>query len=343
MANELGAGYKSLAGIGLESLSGTYPTLVAPTIKIPIVNESVNQIVEFLEDNALHGKRGYESPTIIGKKTSGAIRIQASYRTSEFLIFAALGGADVKGGGAAPYSHNISIGDDILRYFSLIIEKDVNVWNIAGAKITKLTLVSSREGVYWDMELIASVITRADTHRAALVALSYDESNVRMFHHQLAFQFADCDNALDANDKIKCSEFSLEIDNKLIGDDQDCISGIYIDNPRRGGKAEVSLSLTVPRYVDDSFVDWKDAGTKLQAIIDYTGGTLGEGTFGCKIEIPTIYLKALPLPVADDSKIPQNITASCYRNDGNTHISTVAEEFEITLKNSNAAEYAWEV
>ena len=68
MSNEMGAGYHTRCGIGLESLAADYDAsrLVPPTILMPFVNENLDKVVEYLENNVLAGKRGYEAPHIIG-------------------------------------------------------------------------------------------------------------------------------------------------------------------------------------------------------------------------------------------------------------------------------------
>ena len=341
MANELAAGYASLAGIGLESLAGDWATLVAPTIKIPFVNENLNQLIDYLENNALEGERGYESPTIIGYKTSGPLRVQASYRSSEFLIYAALGGDSAITGASAPYTHTLDIGDNILRSMSIIIEKDVTCWEIAGARINTMTLVSSpTEGVYWDIELIAKKVTRSTTHRAALAALTYNENNPRLFHHQLAFRLADCADALATGDIIGPSDISLAINNKLIPDDVTSKSGLYIEEPRRGGKTEILLNFTLPRYEADTLLDFRDNGTKLQADLIYTGGTCGGGNYSQTINLTTLYIKEITAPVSDETKVPLSVACQCYRNDGNTNMSET-EELEVLLDNGNDAVLAW--
>lgn len=348
MANEYGAGYHSRCGIGLESLAGTYGTLVAPTILQTFEDESIDQVTEWLEQNVLQGKRAYEYPTIIGYKTSGVLRVRAHHRISEFLWYAGLGGTSGISGAAVPYIHTIDKGEDILRAMSIVIDKDpdggnvIMPWNFQGAVINKLTLTSTvKDGCHLELELIAQKITRVVTHRVALAALTFDERTAELFHSDLVLRLADTVDALEAGDAQKISDFSLTIDNKLISDDQTCVSGKYIHQPRPGGKAEVILSFSIPRYEADTLIDAKDSGTLLQADIIYTGGVLGVGTFLTSIELPSLYIKSLPASVSGEEKIALSGNAQCYRNNGNTPMAAITEEIRVKLQNSNDAVLAW--
>jgi len=350
MANEMGAGYHSRCGIGLESLAGAYDAtrLVAPTILMPYVNENLDKVVEYLESNVLAGKRGYNPPRIIGYKTSGPLRVRAHHRLAEYLWFAALGGTDSKSGVAAPYTHQLDKGEDILRTMSIIIDKDpdggdvIKCWNIIGAVINKLTLTSSvTEGVYLDLELVCYDITRTTDHRAALAALSWVEQSAELFHDQLVFRMADCADALAIGDKQNISEFSLTIDNKLIADDKSCVSGKYIHRPRPNGKAIFTLDFSLPRYEADTLLNAKDAGTTMQADIIFTGDALGGGNYATQIYLPEIYLKSLPAPGGGEEKITLSGSGQCYRNKNNTNMATITEELQVKLLNSNDTALAW--
>lgn len=349
MANEKGAGYHSACGIGLNSLAGDWDTFVPPTVKQPFTDESLDQVTEWLEDNALCGKRGREYPTIIGKKTSGALKVYANHRVSEFLYFAALGGADTKSGEAEPYTHQLDKGEDIVRSMSILIDKDpygttvIKPWQIHGAMINKLTLVSSAiEGVHLELELVARRITRDVTHRAALIALSCGQRVARLFHNTMVLRLADTVDALAGDGDIqKITDFSLSIDNKLVGDDHTSASGVFIHQPIVGGKPDFILNFSIPRYEADTLIDAKDDGTMMQADIIYTGATLGGGNYKTTINLPTLYIKSLPAPVGGEEKISLSGMAQCYKNNGNTNMTGITEEIQVILDNDNDTELAW--
>ena len=336
----LGAGYNARCGIGLESLAGIWGTLVAPTILMPFTTESLNIGVEWLQNNTLIDKLGQESPTKVGETISGGLQVRASYRNSEYLIYAAMAGVEAKTEASSPYKHTFDMGATWTRDMSIVIEKDVSCWNITGAKINTFTLNSSHESVYWDMDVIGKLCTLATTHRAALAALTYSESNPMIFHHQLAFRIGDTTDALAAGDVINVSDLSLSLNNKLQTDLYTSTSGLYITEPQVNGKPELTLSLTMPRLETTTLIDAHKLGTKLQADIIYTGGTCGGGTYKMTINLPTVYITEAPPAIGGEEMISVPITCQCVRNDSNANMAEV-NAMELILENAGDTALAW--
>ena len=341
-----GAGYLARIGIGLESLAGTWGTLVAPTLLMPGVTENINAGVKWEQNNILDNLAGQASPTRVLETCSGSMRVYAGYRTSEFLLYAALAGLSEKSGASAPYTHTINMTDasgdrNFGRDMSIIIEQETTCKNITGAKINTLTLESSPDGVYWDMDIVAKCLTHATTHRAALAALLFSsfEYDPHLHHYQLVFRIADCADALGAADAVEVSDLSLSLDNKLQTDLE--VSGSsYIDEPEPNGDPELTLSFTVPRYSANTLVAAGLAGTKLQADLTYTGTALGGGTYSMVINLPTVYITEFPVSIDGEELITIPFTCQCCRNDQNTNMAET-NAMEILLLNGNATLLAW--
>lgn len=336
----LGAGHNARCGIGLESLAGTWGTLVAPTILVPFTTESLNIGIEWLQNNTLIDKLGQESPTKVGETISGGLQARASYRNSEYLIYAAMAGVEAKTEAASPYTHTFDLGSTWTRDMSIILEKDVSCWNITGAKINSFTLNSSHEGVYWDMDIIGKLCTLATTHRTALDALTYSESNPMIFHHHLVFRIGDTVDALADGDIVNVSDLSLSLNSKLQTDLYTSTSGQNITEPQPNGKPELTLSLTMPRLEATTLIDAHKAGTKLQADIVYTGGTCGAGTYGMTINLPTAYITEAPTAIGGEEMISVPITCQCVRNDSNSNMAEV-NAMELILKNAGDSDLEW--
>jgi len=337
----LGAGYKARTGIGLESLAGDWGTLVAPTILLPFTTENLNPEREWQQNNALTNVLGQESPHLVGKKTTGSLQVYASYRNSEFLLMAAFGGTVGKTGAASPYTHTFDLGETWTRAFSTIIEKDVNCWNITGAMINTLTLNSSATGVFWDLDIIAKETTLTTTHRAALAALTYSESDPRLFHQDdLQFRIGDTADALAADDEIGVSDLNLSLNNKLVVDEKTSESGLYISIPVPNGKPELSLSFTIPRLEAQTLIDAQMAGTKMQADIIFTGAAVGVGNYTMTINLPTLYILTAPTNIGGEELINVPATCQCVRNDGNANM-TETNPMELILQNGNDTALEW--
>lgn len=336
----LGAGHNARCGIGLESLAGNWGTLVAPTILLPFSTESLNIGTEMLQNNTLIDKLGQEAPTKVGETISGGLQVRTSYRNSEYLIYAAMAGTAAKTGAASPYTHTFDLGSTWTRDMSIIIEKDVSCWNITGAKINNLTLNSSHEGVYWDMDIVGKLCTIANTHSAALAALSYSESNPMIFHHHLVFRIADCTDALAAGDVVDVSDLSLSLNNKLQTNLYTSTSGLHVTEPKPNGKPELSLSFTMPRLETTTLIDAHKAGTKLQADIIYTGGTCGGGTYKMTINLPTVYITEAPTAIGGEELISVPISCQCVRNNSNANMAET-NAMELILDNAGDTALAW--
>lgn len=337
----LGAGKNARTGIGLESLAGAWGTLVAPTILLPFTTENLNPEREWQQNDALTNVLGQESPHLVGKKVAGSLQVYASYRNSEFLLMLALAGTAVKSGGASPYSHTFDLGETWTRAISIIIEKDVNCWNITGAMINTLTLNSTTGGVFWDIDIIAKLVTLATTHRAALAALTYTESDPRLFHQDgLQFRIGDTADALADGDKVAVSDLSLSLNNKLVVDEKTSESGLYISRPVPNGKPELTLSFTMPRLEAQTLIDAQLAGTKMQADILFTGGVVGAGNYTMTINLPTLFILSAPTNIGGEELINVPVTCQCVRNDGNANMSET-NQMELILQNAGDSDLTW--
>lgn len=342
----LGAGWLSRCGIGLESLAGTWGTLVAPTLLIPAVTESLNVGVKYVQNNALKNLVGQQTPQKTLETCAGDLRVVASFWTSEFLLYAALAGLSEISGAASPWTHTINMAAaagtrEFGRDMSIVIEQDVSCKNVTGAKINTLTLESSPEGVFWDLGIVGKLSTFATTHRAALAALTYAAVgyNPMLFHHQLVFRIGDCVNVLATGDTVDVSSLSLALDNKLQTDLERSGSG-YIAEPVPNGDPELTLNFTVPRYEATTLIDAHKAGTKMQADLVFTGPTCGAGVYSMTINLTTLYITEAPTSIDGEELITIPITCQCCRNDLNTNMAET-NAMELILDNGNDTLLAW--
>jgi len=191
------------------------------------------------------------------------------------------------------------------------------------------------------MGIVAKLSTFAITHRAALAALTYVSSgyNPMLFHHQLVFRIADCDNVLAAGDVVDVSSLSLALDNKLQSDLEVSGSG-YIAEPVPNGDPELSLSFTVPRHEATTFIDAHKIGTKMQADLVYTGPTCGAGVYSMTINLTTLYITEAPVSIDGEELITVPVTCQCCRNDLNTNMAET-NAMELILDNGNDTLLAW--
>lgn len=324
----LGAGYKARCGIGKET---TWGTLVSPTELITFLSESITRSDEFFEQDTLVSKAGRLPADKTNITVSGSIEMDNNYQALDLIFALAFGGGAETPSGSGPYTHTIKLSEDISRSLSIFIEKDVSVWEIAGAKINTLTISGiAGEPIKVSAEIIAKELTRGTSYRATLSGLAIPSKPRVVFPH-LKFRIADLTDALTDDDEIDISEFELTINNNLATDQRGSKEGNYILEPFRNGRREITLSITVRRYTKDTFINWKENGTKLQADLTFTSGSYQQ-----KFEFPTLLVKEVNAPIGSAEIIPVEVTLTAYRNDGNTFI-TETEECVLTIVNDRSS------
>lgn len=325
----LGKGYVAKAGIAKETV---YGTVVAPAEQIPLLpGESVNEIIEFTEQEVLMGYRGREVPDITAIVINGDFVAEGNYQALD-ILWAQIFGGTTGISGSGPYVHTIDLGEDISRSISLHIEKDVSVWSFGGLSVNTATFTSApgTNPAQLSCSIIGKNLDRSTTHRAALDALS--ASGIpRMLFHQCVLRIADCADALQASDEVGHSNLELVINNNLITDQRDTESGLYILQPFANDRREITLNITIPRYMGDEFLDYYTNATNLQADIVFTSGA-----YIWKLELPTLRVKACDAMIDSAGIVPVNVSMQAYRNDGNTNMSGITEECELTITNDRA-------
>jgi hypothetical protein len=341
----LGVGEQTRAGQGLESLVA-YGTIVAPTILLPYVSESLNLDQNWQEQEILKGNSERAYPTLTGKKVGGSIRFKGGYRQLEWLVFAALGGDDSFVDTNDPaFLHTIDPANSILRASTLIIDKKVQYWNMLGMKVNKFTIDSSPDGVYFDYDLQGYALTEVDTYSTEMAALDWLEHQI-MFHHQLVFRLGDCTNDLtDIDDAQAVSKISMELDNSLSPNAQTTTSGLNYPEPMMSGFRKTGLKFTIPRYEASTWRTAFLAGTKLQADLIWTGAEIGDSGFyyTFTVRLPTLYIKSCNVPVGGPDTVPVDVVCDCYANNGNTStdMAAITAEIQIAMQNGSDAELEW--
>lgn len=337
---DLASGYRSLCGVGAEG-ADAYGTLVAPTELLPFVSCDVVQNIVKAESKMLVGKAANEdNEDLIKKEVSGSLVCYGDYQALDILWGLALAGTWTTSGASAPYTHEVLLSlADIQRSVSLAVDKRVEDDYLQGIKVNELTFTSNPDGVLVSFGCIGQEVTRETTHQAALRALSYT-LGTRMFHDQAVFRIADCADALAAGDALGISEFEMTLNNNLATDHFTTTGGTKIDEPYRNGKLTVTIRFTIPQYAANTFVAARDAETKLQADIVFTGPTLGGGNYTFTLEFPTIKITSAEYPISDEGLVQHVVEGKCYNNNGNTNMSSIDEPMELTILN-NRATAAW--
>jgi hypothetical protein len=334
---DLGSGYRGLAGVGKED-ADAWGTLVAPAELLPFVSEDIKLTNTRAESNALLGQAGTEDRRdIIKEEVSGSLVCDADYQALDILLGLTLGGTVNHSGASDPYTQEfLQTMSDIQRSVSLAFDKRVEDSYVEGVKITEMVWSSTVDGVTVTFNVTGETISRGTTHQTTLRALSFTNGR-RIYHNHATFRIADCADALAAGDSYDISEFEMVFTNNLATDHYGADSGTKISEQYRNGKISVTFRFVLRSYDANTFVNACDNDTKMQADIVYTGPTLGGGNYSLTMEFPTVKVISADFPISDEGLIQHTVECVCHNNNGNTNMSAIDEQIEMTVLNQRDA------
>ena len=305
-------GFKSKFGL-YDGYSAWNDSWTAVDEMLPFNDESVNQAIDFIENNVLEGKASRRAPDQGFIKVGGAINGDFDYNNFGSIIKAAMG---AEAGGVYTFS------DALDNIIGVEFEKTQSRWRTM-AKINELTIEGQKnEGVKISIGLVGKQITRSAT---AFPALSIS-SQSRVLFSQLTYRIGNQDDALAGGDELEISSFRIHINNNL-ADDHGTNAQRTILEANRNGFRTVEFEIGFDRYASDAMFDWFDAGTKLQSDLTFT-----DGSATWLIEIPEIIINGEPgAPIGGPEIIAESVPMSCYRNTSNTPMTAIDDEVRMTL------------
>jgi hypothetical protein len=328
----LGRGYSLKAGVGKET---TWGTLVAPAEFVPIIpGESVKDTAELSEQEVLKSRAGREISELTGIKVGGSISFEANYQETD-LLWALLFGGTCSVSGSNPYVHTVLLGEDITRSLSLHLEKMVNVWSISGVKINTASFSISADspvGVFSLDGITAKSVEHSTTHRTALTNLA-DPGKPRILWHHSVVRIGNLSGALGSSHIQEVNSIEISINNNLAIDQRDATTGLYVVEPLRSGRREITVNFNLPRYKADTLYGFYVAGTPIQMDIRFT-----RGIYYLLLEFPTLIVKEFTAAAGDAGIIPVSVSLQAYRNEGNTHMATITEECRLTIANDRTTQ-----
>lgn len=278
------SGYATKAGIKLGQTWGAAWATVDTVI--PMLSESLTAKADELRDESLIGQASETEFSLGTQKVAGDIVISIPYGIA--------GVAQLIGYAIGTYASGAITRADSLssNVFHLEIDKIVNRYRFACCMISKLVIageIGSGKPVTATMSLIArSFATSATAFPSISLATS---GAARVYGEHLRdpgyIYVGDCANALTSGDVLGAKSFELTIDNNLKADDVDSSSN-YVLEPERDGMCKTSLKLGFARHQTSSaqFTTWRDAGTQLQAILNFSSSTT------LRFRFPRLYVQS---------------------------------------------------
>jgi len=301
----IGAGFSSKTAFRHEATQSSYGTPIACGAgdQVPLVTESLSKAIEKEPDTIIRNQAGYGPADVTGVAVAGPVQMELCYRGLEALLCAAMGFQridDPATVAAGVYKHTIELsenlhgegweagdgilagsgflaGDQKVRRGTLVVDKAVSLWEYSSCMVQTLTLTGNAKCCRIEAELVPYDCDRAsavNTTSAAWTIADDDFSPVRLQDMALWMDDYSGAVALAAADALGVSEFEIKLENNL-EIKRDSLSGLYIAEPRRGGKRRVTGSFTIPRYETDGFFDDHDAQTAQMAMLMFTGPAIG--------------------------------------------------------------------
>ena len=213
--------------------------------------------------------------------------------------------------------------DQIIRRGTLGIEKNqtypwifrscmVNSMSFKGSSGSAITM--SADLVPFDLDRVSNTTNPASTTWDWDNSSDIFEMNERVIYSDIDYiQVAVAGDApLDSGDNMGISSFELAINNNLQVDDQDATTGNYRTAPARGGMREITGSFTIPRYENDTWLDWRDDQEKLIAKISVSGSTLTGDARNMTIYINSFKLEKASVPVTGAEALNQTFNFRAF-------------------------------
>jgi hypothetical protein len=339
----IGAGFSSKTAWRREGLQSAYgtPAECGAGDQIPLISESLSPEITKEPDNTIRHKAGVGGSEITGKGVQGSIEIEAVYRGIESILASALGLCNYSespvliatgvykhaiepaenihsqeweaGDGVLPES-GLQAGDQKIRRGTLCIDKGVSIWEHASTMIQALTIKGDSKGVRIVLELIPYKLDRASAVNTSSAAWTIPGDDwLSILFQDLAFWIGDysTENALTSGNAIGISAFEVKLQNAL-KIERDSVSGLYIAEPRRDGKRQVTGSFSMPRYESDAFLADCASQTAKMAMLKFTGSQIGSTGYNrtAWLWLPTLKFDKVDAPIGGQGIIPVSHTFS---------------------------------
>jgi len=351
MANDIGIGVLSKAGIAIESVPGTF---TQPTDLLSYISEGITDDRPTIQNNILRGEAGRQSNDDPGISfVAGDIVMNFLFGDTAFnkIIKAALGSTDTAGTTNRLAKTLTGAGTSL----SVTVDKGAQIWQFAGGKINVLTITGAVANAWEVTANFAFTALTFATTNSALAALTGGDSKRAIFQDLTFFIEEQGTGTLDITGATKGSEFAaskdlglstvtLVINNNLKTDD---VTNNGVLEARRNNFRDVTLNGEVPRYTPkdntangstrggDQLRTWRSDNTRLQIKMRVEEGLVtGDNFF--EILIPQLTITGGVVPnVAGPEIMPLPFETVCALNTSNKGsgdlLALVTKELELEI------------
>lgn len=322
-------GYAATFGFKQDAPApGTYrtPVLVGAGDGIEPTSESISQDAGFIESEALTGSRSRSAGDRGNELHNGDMEFEMKYEGLETILAMALGtaAAPVQQGADDAYLHEFTILDTDLEglFGTLVIDKQLEVWEYPSCKIGSITIAASSGSL---TTLTATFVcsnlnrnTSSGTNNESTVASITVPTNrdFLLFEHLAIRMNAQSGAALAGADLVYPAEFSITMDSAHVTDDVTTRYGREIDEPVPDNFLNVTASINFSRWNEENnkFVDalFSKEIQKMDAI--WTGPLAdGSTNFSFGIFLPSVQVASGDVNISGPGRAPANFELSCSK------------------------------
>jgi hypothetical protein len=310
-------------GIGTKTIMGskketTFRTKVAVIEKLPIYSEGIEFDYTDVMHEYLYGGAGSQGSQRVMESVTGSVEMTVPYTVKSGSNFVSASLPIALGMGASAYSdggNQITFADDLNVFGTFAWDKGhhaSSVWQATSCYVNSFTLAcNAGEAMTLSCDLIAyDLAINATTNSVSgLAALPTDAGDLVLFS-DFVFQIGDQAGALGTGDQESINSFTISVNNNLSDSEQTTPEGDHTDSkktiqPVRNGFREVTLEIGLPRYSSDTFVDFLNNQTKLQATLLATQPSSSEEF---DIIFPNLKVESVSAPVGGSGVIAQTVT-----------------------------------
>ena len=199
------------------------------------------------------------------------------------------------------------------------------VHEFTGLKVSKLTLNGDPDrGVMLQADLIGKQRSSSPTNTAGILA-GLLNTRPPVGFTDLNFRIGDQADVLAAGDELAIRDFEYTQSWDL--DQVNTSGGRTVIEPENAHRT-VDFSFLVPRFTTSQYHTWAQAGTRLQARLQWT-----DGSNYLTLNIPELLLQpAVEAPVSGPQPLTVRVKGRCYQNTANS-VMNIEDEAELTLTN----------
>lgn len=254
MADALGF----LGKMGIKVVGAWDSAYAAVDVAIPFLNESFTPNYTRMQVNSLIGYGGREPSEQGNFNGPGAIEAELDYNNFGLLIKAVMG---AEAGGV------YTIVDQLDQFAWVEFEKQIGRHRVGANVFHKMVISGAKDEI---CKIAFDAFARSfDVSGTAFPGISPAAMTKTRFT-DMAFRIGDQANALAGGDAVEIESFEITLDRSMKLDD-------YVNDqtpiqPVEGDFRVCGFNIKLPRYAADTFIDWKEADTPLQADFIFTRG-----------------------------------------------------------------------